>query len=121
MIRKILVIEDDRFIGEMYVRSLQMAGFEVDWAVDGNDGLVMANNKAYDLLLVDIMLPEKRGNLIIEEIRNSESLSKNAKVIFMTNFQHSNTEKESFSKIGDGYFIKSDTTPKRILEMIRNL
>ena len=44
-IRSILVIEDDRFIGEMYVRSLQKAGYEVDWVVDGNDGLVAARNK----------------------------------------------------------------------------
>ena len=39
-IKKILVIEDDRFIGEMYVRSLKHEGFEVDWVVDGHDGLV---------------------------------------------------------------------------------
>ena len=44
-IKTILVIEDDRFIGEMYVRSLKKAGSEVDWMVDGNDGLVAARNK----------------------------------------------------------------------------
>jgi len=49
MINNILVIEDEKFIGEMYVRSLKIAGYSVDWAVDGNDGLVMLNNKKYDL------------------------------------------------------------------------
>ena len=48
MIKNILIIEDDRFIGEMYVRSLELASYNVDWAVDGNDGLVMARNKPYD-------------------------------------------------------------------------
>jgi DNA-binding response OmpR family regulator len=48
MIKNILAIEDDRFIGEMYVRNLRNEGFDVDWAIDGNDGLVMARNKKYD-------------------------------------------------------------------------
>ena len=121
MIKSILTIEDDKFIGEMYVRSLRNEGFDVDWAVDGNDGLVMARNKKYDLILVDIMLPEKRGNTIIEENRKSDSLSKDAKVIFMTNFQHNSTEREKFLKSGDGYFVKSDTIPRKIAEMIRDL
>ena len=76
MIKNILVIEDDRFIGEMYVRSLQMANYAVDWVVDGNDGLVMARNKVYDLILVDIMIPEKRGGEIISELKNSDSISR---------------------------------------------
>lgn len=58
-IRSILVIEDDRFIGEMYVRSLQHAHYDIDWVVDGNDGIVAALNKPYDLILLDIMLPER--------------------------------------------------------------
>ena len=41
-IKKILIIEDDRFIGEMYVRSLRHENYEVDWVVDGHDGLVMS-------------------------------------------------------------------------------
>jgi DNA-binding response OmpR family regulator len=58
MIKAILIVEDDRFIGEMYVRSLKHEGYEVDWMVDGNDGLVAATNKQYDLILLDVMLPE---------------------------------------------------------------
>jgi len=58
-IKTILCIEDDRFIGEMYVRSLKKAGYEVDWVVDGNDGLITARNKQYDVILLDVMLPER--------------------------------------------------------------
>jgi CheY-like chemotaxis protein len=77
--------------------------------------------KKYDLILVDIMLPEKRGNTIIEENRKSDSLSKDAKVIFMTNFQHNSAEREEFLKSSDGYFVKSDTVPRKVAEMIRDL
>ena len=48
-IKTILIVEDDRFIGEMYVRSLKKAGYDVDWMIDGNDGLIAARNKQYDL------------------------------------------------------------------------
>lgn len=121
MIKDILVIEDERFIGEMYVRSLQMAGYSVDWAVDGNDGLVMMNNKKYDLILVDVMLPEKRGGEIISELKKSDSISKDAKIIFMTNFQHTPKEREEFLKIADGYFIKSEVVPRKLLEIVSAL
>lgn len=56
----VLIIEDDRFIGEMYVRSLRKAGYDVDWMVDGNDGLIAARNKPYDAILLDVMLPAPR-------------------------------------------------------------
>jgi DNA-binding response OmpR family regulator len=88
-IKTILVIEDDRFIGEMYVRSLKKADYTVDWMVDGNDGLIAARNKPYDLILLDVMLPERRGTEILESLRGGkEDLIPNSKVIVLTNFAH---------------------------------
>ena len=49
MIKTILCVEDDWFTGEMYVRSLQKAGYDVTWVVDGNDGLVAVRNQQFDL------------------------------------------------------------------------
>ena len=87
-IKSILCIEDDRFIGEMYVRSLKKAGYDVDWVVSGNDGLVTARNKPYDLILLDLMLPERRGNEILNALRGGkEDLIPNTRVIVMTNFE----------------------------------
>ena len=68
-IKTILIVEDDRFIGEMYVRSLKKANYSVDWMVDGNDGLIAARNKQYDLILLDVMLPERRWNYILAAVR----------------------------------------------------
>lgn len=89
-IKKILVIEDDRFIGEMYVRSLKHEGFEVDWVVDGHDGLVAATNKPYDVILLDIMLPEMRGPEILKALRgNGVDKVPNSRIMVMTNFDQS--------------------------------
>ena len=80
-IKTILCIEDDRFIGEMYVRSLERAGYTVTWMVDGNDGLVAARNQPYDLIILDLMLPEQRGDQILDALRNGETdLVPNSKI-----------------------------------------
>ena len=102
-IQTILVIEDDRFIGEMYVRSLRKAGYAVDWLIDGADGLVAACNNHYDLILLDIMLPEKRGSEILEALRAEP--------------QHRLALQASV----DGYLIKAEITPRRLLEIIAGM
>ena len=87
MIKTILCVEDDRFIGEMYVRSLQKAGYDVTWVVDGNDGLVAARNQNFDLIILDLMLPEQRGYQILDALRNNNvDLVPNSKILIMTNF-----------------------------------
>lgn len=121
-IRTILCIEDDRFIGEMYVRSLKKAGYEVEWMVDGNDGLVAARNKPYDLIILDLMLPEQRGDQILDALRNdSVDLVPNSKILIMTNFEQDDASRESVIRRVDGYLIKADITPRRLLEFIEDL
>lgn len=120
-IKTILCIEDDRFIGEMYVRSLKKAGYEVDWMVDGSDGLVAARNKSYDLILLDIMLPEKRGNDILEALRGKEDLIPNTKIIVMTNFEQDEESRMAMEHNVDAYLIKAEITPKTLLKVISRL
>jgi DNA-binding response OmpR family regulator len=121
-IHTILCIEDDRFIGEMYVRSLKKAGYEVDWVVDGNDGLITARNKSYDLMLLDVMLPERRGTEILDALRGgAQDLIPNTKVIVLTNFEQDDESRISMQKHADAYLIKAEITPKRLIEIIHQL
>lgn len=121
-IHDILCIEDDRFIGEMYVRSLQRAGYAVDWMVDGNDGLVAARNKQYDLILLDIMLPEKRGSEILDALRTDEKDTiPNTKIIVLTNFDQDEASRSAMEKGVDAYLIKAEITPRKLLDIIKSL
>jgi len=121
-IHTILCIEDDRFIGEMYVRSLKKAGYEVDWVVDGNDGLITARNKPYDLILLDVMLPERRGTEILAALRGgAEDLIPNTKVIVLTNFEQDDESRVTMQKHADAYLIKAEITPKKLIEVIAQL
>lgn len=121
-IKTVLCIEDDRFIGEMYVRSLKKAGYDVDWVVDGNDGLIAARNKSYDMILLDIMLPERRGNEILSALRgNGEDLIPHSKVIVLTNFQQDDESRMAMQQNADAYLIKADITPKKLISVIEQL
>jgi len=121
-VNTILCIEDDRFIGEMYVRSLKKAGFEVDWVVDGNDGLIAARNKPYDVILLDVMLPERRGTEILEALRGGkEDLIPKSHVIVLTNFEQDEESRMAMQKNADAYLIKADITPKKLISVIQQL
>lgn len=121
-IKTVLVIEDDRFIGEMYVRSLKKAGYDVDWMVSGNDGLVAARNKQYDLILLDIMLPERRGNEILQALRGGkEDLIPDTKIIILTNFEQDEESRVAMEMNVDAYLIKAEITPKKLLDIISNI
>lgn len=119
-IKTILIIEDDRFIGEMYVRSLRQAGYDVEWAIDGRDGLVMATNKTYDLVLLDIMLPELRGQEILREIKKNP-VAKHSHVAVMTNFDQDEETRQEIERNVDAYFVKAEITPRRLLEIVQQI
>ena len=119
-IKTILMIEDDRFIGEMYVRSLRQAGYDVEWAIDGRDGLVMATNKTYDLVLLDIMLPELRGQEILREIKKNP-VARHSHVAVMTNFDQDEETRQEIERNVDAYFVKAEITPRRLLEIVQQI
>ena len=122
MIKTILCVEDDRFIGEMYVRSLQKAGYDVTWVVDGNDGLVAARNQQFDLIILDLMLPEQRGDQILNSLRNNDvDLIPNSKVLIMTNFKQDESSRKSVMGRVDGYLIKADITPRNLIEVVKQM
>ena len=122
MIKTILCVEDDRFIGEMYVRSLQKAGYDVTWVVDGNDGLVAARNQNFDLIILDLMLPEQRGDQILDALRNNNvDLVPNSKILIMTNFEQDEASRKSVMSRVDGYLIKADITPRNLIGVVKQM
>ena len=121
-IKTILCIEDDRFIGEMYVRNLRKAGFDVDWVVNGNDGLISARNKKYDLMLLDVMLPEQRGTDILKALRGGkQDLIPDTRIIVLTNFEQDDESKAYMQQKVDGYLIKAELTPKKLIQIIQQM
>jgi DNA-binding response OmpR family regulator len=122
-INSVLVIEDDRFIGEMYVRSLKNNGYVVDWVTTGREGFAAASIKSYDLILLDIMLPEQTGIEVLNSLRNNPNgdLIAKSRVIVLTNFDQDDESREDMQSQADGYLIKADITPRTLLDIISQM
>lgn len=120
--RRILIIEDDRFISEMYARTLRKNGFVVEESITGPEGLAKAKKGGWSFILLDIMLPDKTGVEIIHEIR--ESLDKgvsDVKIVIITNFEQDDATRQTMEKLADGYLIKAEITPRRMAEIINDM
>ena len=70
---RILVVEDDDKIASFIVKGFRQAGFAVDHATDGEDGLHLALTEPYDACIIDIMLPKLDGLSLIDEMRHQKS------------------------------------------------
>jgi len=69
---RLLLVEDDLQIASFIMKGLKQAGFVIDHAIDGEDGLHMALNEPYDAAIIDIMLPKLDGLTLIEELRRKK-------------------------------------------------
>ncbi|TEN27415.1 response regulator transcription factor [Pseudomonas aeruginosa] len=71
---RLLAIEDDPTLGAHLFQHLNGSGFEVTWCRDGEEGLAAARSGAYDLILMDIMLPGRDGLEILRQLRQEQAL-----------------------------------------------
>jgi DNA-binding response OmpR family regulator len=118
--KKILLIEDETFISELYVRALKSAGYEPKVIIDGEQALKEAQTNAYDIILLDIMLPNMTGTDILRELRSmSEPLK--AKVIITTNLELGEEGRMKIESQADGYIVKADVTPKELVSFLDQL
>lgn len=120
--KKILCIEDEHFISELYARALTNAGYQVNNVVDGVAGLEAAKTNEYDIILLDIMLPNMNGLEILNELRDTQRTPQlKAKIIITTNLDQSEEGKKSVESKADGYIVKAEITPKQLVNFLQQL
>ncbi len=118
--RNILCIEDEHFIGELYGRALEKAGYNVTLIIDGAEGLKAAKTDQYDIILLDIMVPSLTGIDLLKQLRHDVPNLK-AKVIVTTNLEQSEEDRAAVEKQADGYVIKANMTPKELVGFLQSL
>lgn len=117
--RHILFVEDDHAISEMYSRILIKNGYEVDFAYDGAEGLQKAQKKHYDLILLDIMMPEMTGLEVLEKLRGQDgSGAPDTKIIVLTNFAQNETSDKAQENHADGFFVKANIVPSQLIVLL---
>ncbi len=114
---KILVVEDDKPLQEVYAETLKGEGHEVDTADDGEVALSKMQQGGYDLVLLDIILPKINGLDVMTQIKNQPPVKPNKAVVFLTNLDRSEAIEKGLS-LANGYLIKSQVTPGDLVREI---
>jgi two-component system OmpR family response regulator len=100
---RILLVEDDRKIASFVMKGLKQAGFAVDHAIDGEEGLHQALTAPYDAAIIDIMLPKLDGLQLIEELRHQQI---NTPVLILSAKRSVDDRVRGLQKGGDDYLTK---------------
>jgi DNA-binding response OmpR family regulator len=118
--KKILLIEDDQIVGNVYRNKLAVDGYKVELANDGRLGLDLANSFRPDLVILDLMLPDLSGVDIMKQLRSQPEFEKLPIIVF-SNTYLSNIIKEAWKAGATKCFSKANCTPKQILEAVHSL
>ena len=116
--QKILVVEDDLFLRELYCDILKEEGYNIDSAADGEEAFSKIGLGGYNLVLLDIILPKIDGLEIMRRMKNEPPRKPNKCVIFLTNLDK-DEEIKAASHLGNGYLIKSQITPGTLVEKVK--
>lgn len=121
-LKKVLCIEDEHFIGELYARALTKAGYDVDIQLDGQKGLAAAQTDTYDILLLDLMVPSITGIEVLRTLRNPKETPRfHGKIIITTNLEQRDDVRADIEKQADGYLVKAEITPRQLVEFLSKL
>lgn len=116
---KILYVEDDQFISEIYIRKFQEAGFEVKNAVTGKEVLRDIKNALYDLVLLDLVIPEMSGLDVLRELRqNPDYKGVTTPVIVFSNLSSEDDRKQCLEYGAAGFIPKTELSPTGVVEEI---
>ena len=119
---KLLCIEDEHFIGELYTRALVKAGYEVLVVADGEAALAEAQTNNYDVILLDIMLPSMNGVEILRRLKDpARSAPLRAKIIITTNLDQEEDTRIKIESQADGYLIKAEITPRELVTYLQQI
>jgi len=118
MATKIAIIEDDQAISQMYRFKFEAEGFDVQTAENGKIGLELVETFAPDIILLDLMMPEMTGDVMLAKMR-ATPWGKDLKVIILTNMGEQEIP-HAVKELGvSAVILKADMTPRQVAELVR--
>ncbi|OGY93257.1 MAG: hypothetical protein A2406_01190 [Candidatus Komeilibacteria bacterium RIFOXYC1_FULL_37_11] len=118
--KKILIVEDDDFLLQMYSTKLELEGFKVFEAINGLQGLKVAQKEKPDLILLDLNLPELNGFEVLSQLKRDEETS-SIRVLILTNYSQKEDIDRCLELGADDYLIKAHFVPSEVIAKIKDI
>ena len=120
MAKKILLVEDDVFVRDIYTRELRKGNYDIIIAEDGQEGIDKTKADKYDLILLDIMLPKNTGIDALKEFRAAANPNKETAVYLLTNLGQGSIIKQAVEMGAQGYLLKARVLPSQVLKSVND-
>jgi DNA-binding response OmpR family regulator len=118
--KKVLIVDDDPFILDMYVLKFKDDGFNVEVAMDGKKAFEEAQAKQPDIILLDVIMPLMDGFEVLQKIKNDPSL-KDTPVIMLTNLGQKEDMEKGMTLGAADYVIKAHFTPSEVVQKVKQV
>jgi CheY-like chemotaxis protein len=120
--RTVLCIEDEHFISELYTRALTKGGYKVTVEADGVKALSVAQTNQFDIILLDLMVPNLTGIEILNALRDPARVPPvRSKIIITTNLEQREAVRNEIQTKADGYLVKAELTPNELVDFVNNI
>jgi len=116
--KKILLVEDDEGLAQVYVTRLDIEGFDVRRVPNGEDALAAALEFKPDLILLDVMMPKVNGFDVLDILRNTPETT-NVKIIMLTALSQESDRKKAEEMGVDDYLVKSQVVIADVVERVK--
>lgn len=115
---KILLVEDDEGLAQVYIARLEVENFEVQRVPNGEDALAAAINFRPDIILLDVMMPKVNGFDVLDILRNTPETT-NMKVVMLTALSQETDRKKAEDMGADDYLVKSQVVISDVVDRIK--
>ena len=119
-LKKILLVEDDKFLRDLCLRKLEKTGFKVLTAFDGEEGLKKIKEEKPILVLLDIVLPGLSGFEVLKQIKTNPQTA-SIPIIVLSNLGQKEDIEKGINLGAEDYIIKADNTPNEIVEKVEEI
>jgi len=120
MAKKILIIEDDKFLRDLISQKLLKEGFDIAQAIDGEDGVKKIKEENPDLILLDLILPGIDGFEVLTQMKADQNLA-SIPVIILSNLGQKEDIEKGLKLGANDFLIKAHFTPGEIIEKIKSI
>ncbi len=117
---KVLIIEDDSYISDMYKIKFESENFETIVAEDGISGIKEIEKQKPDIVLLDIVMPKVDGFSVLKMIKKNED-SKDIPVVLLTNLGQKDNVERGFELGATSYIIKAHFTPSEVVKKVKEI